>query len=169
MYAKEYRKRKQVTENLAPSGQSIEAKQKKKMYAKEYRKHKRVTESLQPSRQSLEAKEKKKMYGREYRKRKQASEILEYSARCEVKQKRRSYRKEYGKQKYCEFVPIESLISKFHDVVSEGPLYICTCCDQLWYNHSVIPASTLKENNPDLQKILLNRKSVNNVEWLCRT
>jgi hypothetical protein len=28
---------------------------------------------------------------------------------------------------------------------------------------------TLKENNPDVQKKLLNRKSVNNVEWLCKT
>jgi hypothetical protein len=35
--------------------------------------------------------------------------------------------------------------------------------------HSVIPATALKENNPDVQKRLLNRKSVNNVEWLCKT
>ncbi|CAB4028418.1 Hypothetical predicted protein, partial [Paramuricea clavata] len=63
----------------------------------------------------------------------------------------------------------KSLISKFHDIVSQGPLYICTCCDQLWYKHSVIPAASLKESNPDAQKRLLNRKSLNNVEWLCRT
>ena len=37
------------------------------------------------------------------------------------------------------------------------------CCDQLWYKHCVIPVTTLKENNPDVQKRLLNRRSVNNV------
>jgi hypothetical protein len=79
----------------------------------------------------------------------------------EAKQKKRLHAKEYRKQKRCEFEPLQSLISKFHDVVSQGPLYICTCCDQLWYKHSVIPATALKENNPDVQTRLLNRKSVN--------
>ena len=73
------------------------------------------------------------------------------------------------KQKCTQSEPLQSLISKFHDIVSQGPLYICTCCDQLWYRHSVVPAATLKENNPDVQKRLLNRKSVDNIEWLCRT
>ena len=26
-----------------------------------------------------------------------------------------------------------ALVRKFHNSVSAGPLYICTCCDQLWY------------------------------------
>ena len=26
-----------------------------------------------------------------------------------------------------------ALVRKFHDSVSVGPLYICTCCDQLWF------------------------------------
>ena len=30
-----------------------------------------------------------------------------------------------------------ALVRKFHNSVSAGPLYICTCCDQLWYKHSV--------------------------------
>ena len=42
-------------------------------------------------------------------------------------------------------------------------------CDQLWYKHSVVPASTLRKNNPDVQTRLLNKVSVNNVEWLCKT
>ena len=48
-------------------------------------------------------------------------------------------------------------------------MYICTCCDQLWYKHSVIPAAVLKKNNPSIQNKLLNKTSVNNVEWLCQT
>ena len=27
---------------------------------------------------------------------------------------------------------IDNLIKRFHAVVSRGPMYICTCCDQLW-------------------------------------
>ena len=30
---------------------------------------------------------------------------------------------------------IEQLIRNFHNSVCTGPLYICTCCDQLWYKH----------------------------------
>ncbi len=53
--------------------------------------------------------------------------------------------------------------------VSTGPLYICTCCKQLWYKHSVCPADRLYLVNPDISKYLQNNKSVNNIEWLCNT
>ena len=150
--------------------QSLEAKEKRRVYAKEYRKQKQDSESSQPSTLSIETKQKKRLYAKEYRKRKQASESSQPSTLSIVaKQKKRVYTKEYRKQKRCEFEPLQSLISKFHDVVSQGPLYIYTCFDQLWYKHSVIPVTTLKENNPDVQKRLLNSKSVNNVVWLCKT
>jgi hypothetical protein len=114
-------------------------------------KRKRASESSQPSTLSIEAKQKKRLYAMEYRKRKQVSESCQPSTlRIQAKQKKILYAKECRKQKCCEFEPLQSLISKFHDVVSQGPLYICTCCDQLWYKHSVIPVTTLKENNPDV-------------------
>ncbi|CAB4029251.1 Hypothetical predicted protein [Paramuricea clavata] len=170
VYAKEYRKRKQASESSQPSTLSIESKQMKRLYAKEYMKRKRASESSQPSTRSIEAKQKKIIYAKQYRKQKQYSESSQPSTLgIEAKQKKRLYAKQYRKQKYCEIEPLQSLISKFHDIVSQGPLYICTCCDQLWYKHSVIPVTTLKENNPDVQKRLLIRKSVNNMEWLCKT
>ena len=171
LYEKEYRKQKQVSESSQPSTLIIEAKQKKRLYAKEYMKRKRASESSQPSTLSNEAKQKKRLYAKEYRKRKQVSKSCQPSTlRIQAKKKKRlMHAKEYRKQKRCEIEPLQSLISQFHDVVSQGPLYICTCCDQLWYKHSVIPVTTLKENIPDVQKRLLNRKSVNNVEWLCKT
>ncbi len=171
LYAKKYRKHKRASENSQSSTLSTETKQRKRLYAREYRKRKQPSESSQLSTLTIEAKQKKRLYAREYRKRKQAcSESSQPSTvSIQAKQKKRLYTKEYRKQKRCEFEPLQSLISKFHDLVSQGPLYICTCCDQLWYKHSVIPAMTLKENNPDVQKRLLNRKSVNNVEWLCKT
>ena len=64
---------------------------------------------------------------------------------------------------------IENLILKFHGIVSHGPLYICSCCDQLWYKHSVSLAGKLINSNPAAKRYLHQRKSVNNQEWLCKT
>ena len=64
---------------------------------------------------------------------------------------------------------IDNLISNFHTIVSKGPLYICTCCDQLWYKHSVSVADNFRSNNPNVSEFLLNKTSVNNKEWLCNT
>ena len=159
-YMREYRKRKQARNSSQPSTKSTEAtKQKNRKYMKEYRKH--INNNSKPLPQSPDTiKQKKKQYAKEYRKQKKASKSfqpLTQTPEANVK------------QKCTQSEPLQSLISKFHDIVSQGPLYICTCCDQLWYRHSVVPAATLKENNPDVQKRLLNRKSVDNIEWLCRT
>jgi hypothetical protein len=62
---------------------------------------------------------------------------------------------------------VSQLIHKFHKSVSTGPLYICSCCDQLWYKHSVCPAERLKLCNPNSTKHLQGIKSVDNIEWLC--
>ena len=63
----------------------------------------------------------------------------------------------------------ESLIRNFHESVSTGPLYICTCCDQLWYKHSVSPAYQLTLKNPDMVKYLQDIVSVDNIKWVCQT
>ena len=49
--------------------------------------------------------------------------------------------KEYREQQHFHGEPLHNLIAKFHYVASQGPLFICTCCDYLWYKHSVIPVS----------------------------
>ena len=67
------------------------------------------------------------------------------------------------------FDDIAKLIRNFHNSVSAGPLYVCTCCKQLWYKHSVYPADKMKLNNPESAKYLQNVKSVDNVEWICNT
>ena len=53
--------------------------------------------------------------------------------------------------------------------MKQGPLYICTSCDQMWYRHSVINADKLRYSNPDIDKYLCNKKSVDNKEWICKT
>ena len=61
------------------------------------------------------------------------------------------------------------LICKFHEIVFQGPLYICTCCDQLWYKHSVLHADKLMQSNPDVEKYLCNKLSFDDIEWVCTT
>ena len=71
----------------------------------------------------------------------------------------------------------ESLILRnFHESVSTGPLYICTCCDQLWFKnivyivkYSVSLANQLTLKNPDMVKYLQDKVSVDNVNRVCQT
>jgi len=58
--------------------------------------------------------------------------------------KTNEYQREYrrGHKTFMEFA-----INRFHEIVSQGPLYVCTCCDQLWYKHSVaVPISSGSQN-----------------------
>ena len=64
---------------------------------------------------------------------------------------------------------MNQLISNFLRAVSNGPVYICTCCGQLWYQHSVGLADKIRASNPNAVKLLQNITSVNNAEWLCQT
>ena len=64
---------------------------------------------------------------------------------------------------------VNKLTQNFHLSVSVGPLYICTCCDQLWYKHSVCPAERIRLTCPDTVKYLRNVRSVDNIEWVCNT
>ena len=66
--------------------------------------------------------------------------------------------------------PIAVLVTKFHKDVSEGPLFICTCCSQLWYKHSVCPAERTRVSNPNMLKhLLVLTISVDKKEWICRS
>ena len=65
---------------------------------------------------------------------------------------------------------VDYFISLFHELVSNGPVYVCSCCDQLWYKHSVSLADKIRKEYPSsTEKYLSNQKSVKNMEWLCRT
>ena len=64
---------------------------------------------------------------------------------------------------------LEETINELHCAVSKGPLYICTCCDQLWYKHSVCCAEKTRLTNPSMVKHFQNIISVDNKEWLCQS
>ena len=86
----------------------------------------------------------------------------------------RKYRSKQTEQKACctangrEHNIFDSLISKFHNIASSGPFYICSCCDQMWYRHSVVSALKVRENNPGVDKYLTKKTSVQDIEWLCK-
>ena len=139
---------------------------KRNAYMREYMKRKRKTDNNQ----------KYNVYMREYKKRKRSEQKKqkaekEHSINVHVNA---TDLEDNGLQHDNQIQQTESayeknLISNFHDIVSKGPLYICSCCDQLWYKHSVSSAQTLRHVNPHIDKYLLNKKSVKNVEWLCRS
>ena len=75
-------------------------------------------------------------------------------------------RKTTEKSNECEqrvSASIANQIRKFHIAVAEGPFYNCSCCDQLWYKHSVLRAKKLRFSNPNMLKYL----RVDSVEWIC--
>ncbi|KXJ08992.1 hypothetical protein AC249_AIPGENE17524 [Exaiptasia diaphana] len=126
-------------------------------------------------------------YKREYRAKNASPEkkakINEYNKQyiakkpCqEVRTKRKTYMKNYRLRKaskdkaedVCKQT-IECCMSNFHKLVNQGPLYICICCDQLWYKHSVSDGRKLKISKPEIAKYLCDKTSVDDKEWICRT
>lgn len=39
----------------------------------------------------------------------------------------------------------------------------------MFYKHSVLKTSNLRQKNPDIHKYLTGKTSVNNTEWVCQT
>jgi hypothetical protein len=83
-----------------------------------------------------------------------------------------------NKHKRCKCNPESQIsmsegIALFHKNIHIGPEYICTCCEQLWYNSSVTKC------NPDLYKscskeilnlcVTTGIKSIDDTEWICST
>lgn len=64
------------------------------------------------------------------------------------------------------------MIKKFHEKISYGPEYICTCCDQLWYKSSITKcnADSYSKCQQDIvQYCITGLKIVDNTEWICNT
>ena len=52
--------------------------------------------------------------------------------------------------------------------MSRGPEYVCSCCNRLWYKHSVITAEKLRLSNP-AGEYLPTKTSVDGIEWICQS
>ena len=63
-------------------------------------------------------------------------------------------------------------IELFHQNISVGPEYICTCCDQLWYRSSVTKcnASLYQSCSREiLDSCVTGLKSIDDTKWICGT
>ena len=69
---------------------------------------------------------------------------------------------------------VSDIIDNFHEAIKEGPEFVCTCCDQLWYRSSVLECKAdsynfeLFEDKPSTL-FITDTKSVENKKWICRT
>jgi len=62
------------------------------------------------------------------------------------------------------------LIANFHNLVSNAPHFVCTSCDQLFYQHSILKADNLRLLDlPILQTCLLGTISSYGTEYICQT
>ena len=67
---------------------------------------------------------------------------------------------------------VSKAIELFHQNISVGPEYICTCCDQLWYRSSVTkcnPSLYQSCSSEILDLCLTGLKSIDDTEWICGT
>ena len=127
-----------IWENIGKKGTDAD-KKKTNEYVKRYRKTR-----------SDELRQNYNAYMREYRASKASEQNNNYS--CQ------------GNDENTQKQPksLKDLISKFHRIVNNGPVYVCSCCDQLGYKHSVHSAAKLRERNPNTVKYLLNKTILKN-------
>ena len=137
------------------ANESVKCRQQRLANQRQYDKEKIANESVK-------CRQKRLANQRQYEKEKIAN------ASVECRQKRLQTHQEYRKN-ISNSLTIANEIRKFHVAVSRGPLYICSCCDQLWYKHSVVKAERLRVSNPNAGKYLLSKKSVNDIEWICQS
>ena len=68
-----------------------------------------------------------------------------------------------------DFVTTEESIKQFHSDISIGPLYVCTCCHQIWFRKSVSILKNMHIPAESRRQYCTGFTSVNNEEWACHT
>lgn len=74
-------------------------------------------------------------------------------------------------QNKCTPTAMHEIVNKFLEKVCYGPSYICSCCTQTWFKENVQRAETLHlpMRSNFAQSCLLGLKSVDDIEWVCKT
>ena len=139
------------------------SKRKNNAHMGEYRKQRKTDKDKQKS----------NAYMREYRKTGPDEKRQNYNAyMTEYRASRPSKQNNYlpqGNDESTQKQPnfLKDMISKFHRIASNQLVYVCSCCGQLKYGHGVCTTAKLRERNPNRDKYLLNKTSVDNIEWVC--
>ena len=82
------------------------------------------------------------------------------------KEKQQTETKKHGKN-------LTQLLNIFNSSIAEGPVYVCTCCEQIWFRHSVFNVNeiTLKTNDErtTFNTCRTEYVSKDGKEWICKT
>ena len=143
-------------QNKKISNESAECREKRLLNQRQYQ-NKRIAN------ESAECREERLLNQRQYQKEKLANESADH------RQERLAKQRQYQKEKNLYNSTITDEIRKFHANISRGPEYICSCCNQLWYKHSVITAEKFRLSNSTAGKYLLSKTSVDGIEWICQS
>ena len=143
-------------QNKKISNESAECREKRLLNQRQYQ-NKRIAN------ESAECREERLLNQRQYQKEKLANESADH------RQERLAKQRQYQKEKNLYNSTITDEIRKFHANISRGPENICSCCNQLWYKHSVITAEKLRLSNSTAGKYLLSKTSVDGIEWICQS
>lgn len=66
-------------------------------------------------------------------------------------------------------IDIDCIYKTFQSKIADGPMYVCTCCTQTFFRHSVCITSLVRFKHQHLMNVCLsNIKSVNNNDWICK-
>ena len=143
-------------QNKKNSNESAECREKRLLNQRQYQ-NKRIAN------ESAECREERLLNQRQYQKEKLANESADH------RQERLAKQRQYQKEKNLYNSTITDEIRKFHANICRGPEYICSCCNQLWYKHSVITAEKLRLSNSTAADYLLSKTSVDGIEWICQS
>ena len=66
---------------------------------------------------------------------------------------------------------LKESIKIFDKLTTNGPIYVCSICQQINFLHNVSKIQNLKKhkNNTLLEKCNTHYKSINNIEYICNT
>ena len=94
------------------------------------------------------------------------SDQSDMSARCVDTQTQNSTKQD------ClpNLIQSDDIIDNFKKSVSSGPYYVCSCCHQTWFRHSVVKTERLRAfDHHIIKECLTGVTSVNQSEWVCST
>ena len=68
---------------------------------------------------------------------------------------------------------LTELLEIFNESIALGPIFVCTCCQQIWFRHSVYDIQKIKlkgvEEEQIFQRCRTHYVSMNKKEWICKT
>ena len=112
-------------------------------------------------------------------KRQKRLDNIELKQKESFKKNKRRKSREYSENEYLLRkkrkigISFSDTIDKFEDAVSQSVSYVCSCCRQTWFKHSVREVSSLNRisslNKTLLRECVTGYLSVANREWICRT